>query len=93
MNKKLNMFFFILGATLFNIIVTVGVFSILLTAYTNLLMRRLPEGVHAWAIPLFFITSIAISFIVYRLTLNLLLRKIDMERYFAPIFNSRRRIH
>jgi hypothetical protein len=87
----MNTVLFILGATLFNILVTVAAFMLLLTAYAHLLMRRLPESVHPWAIPLFFIASIATSFLVYRLTLNFLVKKIDMDRYFDPIFNSRHR--
>ena len=90
-NKKVNTLLFILGATLFNIIVTVGAFLLLLTAYANFLMRRLGENANAWSIPLIFIAAIAISFVVYRVTLNLILKKIDMERYFDPIFQFRRR--
>jgi len=89
MNKKLNTVLFILGATLYNILITVSAFLLLLTAYTNLLMRRLPSGIHVWVVPLFFIAAIVISFFVYRLTLNILLKKIDMDRYFDPIFSGR----
>ena len=91
MNKKVNTLLFILGATLFNIIVTVGAFLLLLMAYANFLMRRLGENINAWSVPLIFIAAIAISFVVYRLTLNLVLKKIDMEKYFDPIFQFRRR--
>ena len=91
MNKKLNTIFFILGATLFNVLVTVGVFLLLFTVYVHLLMRRLPGAVHAWTVPLFFIAAITVSYIVYKFALNLILKKIDMERYFDVIFNRRRR--
>jgi len=89
-NKRVNTILFILGATLFNIIVTVTAFLALLTAYARLLMRRLPDSVDAWFVPLLFIAAIAVSFVVYRFSFNLLLDKIDMDKYFDPVFKSRR---
>jgi hypothetical protein len=91
MNKKANTLLFILGATLFNILVTVAAFLLLLALYAKFLMPALPESAQAWAIPLLFIAAIVVSFVVYRFALNLLLKKIDMDRYFDPIFTSRRR--
>ena len=90
MNKKLNTIFFILGATLFNILITITSFLLLLTLYAKLIMRRLPESAQAWSIPLIFIAAIAVSFVVYRFALNLLIKKIDMEQYFDPIFGGKR---
>ena len=91
MNKKLNTILFILGATLFNIIITVAAILLLLTIYANLLMRRVPESSQIWFILIIFIASIAISYVVYRFVLNFLIKKIDMEQYFDPIFSGRRR--
>ena len=91
MNKKLNTALFIVGATLFNILVTVLSFLLLLVVYARFLMRYLPEGAQAWSFPAIFIVAIAVSFVVYRFALKLLLKKIEMEKYFDPIFNSRKR--
>jgi divalent metal cation (Fe/Co/Zn/Cd) transporter len=93
MNKRMNTLLFVLGATLFNIIVTVASFLLLLAAYQNLLGNRLPPDaqVHTWSFLLVFIAAIVISFVAYRLTINQLLKKIDMDRYFDPIFTGRRR--
>jgi hypothetical protein len=93
MNKKANTLLFVLGATLFNILVTVASFLLLLAAYAKFIMRHLPPdgSAQAWAIPLIFIAAIVISFVVYRFALNFLVKKIDMDRYFDPIFTSRRR--
>ena len=91
MNKKLNTALFILGATLFNILVTVLSFLALLIVYARFIMQRLPEAAQAWSFPLIFIAAIAISFVAYRFALKLLLKKIEMEKYFDPIFNSRKR--
>ncbi|MCL1837682.1 MAG: leader peptide processing enzyme [Treponema sp.] len=91
MNKKVNTVLFILGATLFNIIITVGFFLLLLTAYAKFLMRLLPDAAQAWSFPLIFIAAIAISFVIYRFALKLLLKKIEMEKYFDPILGSRQK--
>lgn len=92
MNKKANTFLFILGATLFNILITVLIFVLLLVVYANLIMKHLPEGgAQAWALVAIFIAAIALSFIAYRFALRLLMKKINAEKYFDPIFSHRRR--
>lgn len=91
MNKKVNTILFILCATLFNIMITVLSFLLLLIAYVQFMVRLLPEGAQMWAFPLIFIASLAIAFIVYRYTLRFLMKKIDMEKYFDPLFVSRQR--
>ncbi|MCL2126914.1 MAG: leader peptide processing enzyme [Treponema sp.] len=91
MNKKVNTLFFIIGATLFNILITVLFFLLLLVVYARFIMPGLPEGAQAWAFPMIFIASIAASFAIYRFALKLLLKKIEMEKYFDPIISSKRR--
>jgi uncharacterized PurR-regulated membrane protein YhhQ (DUF165 family) len=92
MNKKMNTLLFVLGATVFNILVTVAAFLLLLAFYARLLMPYVSgEAAQAWAVPLIFIAAIVISFVVYRVSLNFLLKKIDMDRYFDPLFVSRHR--
>ena len=90
MNKKINTILFIIGASLFNIIVTVGAFLSLWIGYLVFLNPLLPEGAESWSYPLLFIASIAVSFVVYHLTLKLLMKKFDMEKYIDPIFNGRK---
>jgi membrane protein implicated in regulation of membrane protease activity len=90
MSKKTNTLLFILGATVFNILVTVASFILLLVLFAKFLMPLLPETGAAWAFPVIFIASIALSFLVYRLVLKALLKKIDMEKHFDPIFGRRR---
>ena len=90
MNKKVNTLLFILGATLFNILVTLLFFIGLLLLYAKTIMLFIPEEGSAWGFPLIFIASIALSFVIYRLVLKILLKKIDVEKYFDPIFNKRK---
>jgi len=91
MNKRLNTILFILGATVFNILITVMFFLLLLIVYAKFLLRILPEGAQTWAFPLIFIASLAIAFIIYRFAIKFLMKKIDMEKYFDPLFVSRQR--
>lgn len=91
MNKKANTLLFVLGATVFNILITVASFMALLALYARLLMPVLPEAGQAWAFPLIFIAAIALSFLIYRFTLKFLMKKIAVEKYFDPIFGGRRK--
>jgi hypothetical protein len=90
MNKKVNTILFVLGATLFNILVTVICFAVLIVLYAKTIMPVIPEDGRSWGFPLIFIASIVISFFVYRLALKLFLRKVEVEKYFDPIFKGRR---
>jgi hypothetical protein len=86
MNKKVNTLLFILGATLFNVIVAIVSFVVLLLLYINFLVPLLPEGNHSWGFTLIFLACIAISFLVYRGVMRILLDKIEIEKYFDPLF-------
>ena len=90
MNKKLNTLFFVLGATVFNILVTVVSFLLLSSVYVWLLMPRISESAAQMGFALVFILSIVASFVVYRAVLNKLLTKIKFEDYFDPILKGRR---
>ena len=90
MSKKTNTLLFILVGTVFNIFITVLSFLIFLLIYTKFLYGRLNESLSAWMLPVFFVAAIVASFFVYRLAVKLLMKKIDMEKYFDPIFGKRR---
>jgi len=90
MNKKVNTLLFVLGATLFNFIVTVICFIALLMLYTSFLAPLISEEHRPWGFLVVFIGAIALSFIIYRLVLKLLLKKVPVEKYFDPIFGKRR---
>ncbi|MCL2801723.1 MAG: leader peptide processing enzyme [Treponema sp.] len=85
MNKKINTLLFVLGATLFNIIVALASFVLLLIFYVRVLHPVIQTG-QDWAFALIFLFSIAISIIVYRIVLKILIEKVNVEKYFDPIF-------
>jgi len=89
MNKKVNTILFILGATVFNTIVAIISFFILLILYGKFIFHRIPETGYSWAVSLMLLASIAISIFVYRAVLKLFINKIDVEQYFDPLFVKR----
>ena len=91
MSKKTNTLWFVLGATIFNMAVTVLCFIGLLLLYARLLAPLLPEDKAPWGFPLIFIGSVALSFAIYRVILKLFMRRISVEKHFAPIFGGKSR--
>ena len=91
MNKKLNTVLFIIGGTVFNVLVTIITFLFFLFIYSRFLYGRVSESAAAWLMPVFFAASIAVSFFVYRFVVKIVMKKIDVEKYFNPLFVSRKR--
>ena len=90
MSKKTNTLLFILGGTIFNILVTLITFVILLFIYSKFIYFALPEESVAWMMPIMFVLSIVASFLIYRVVIKIVMKKVDMEKYFDPIFGPRR---
>ena len=89
MNKKINTFLFILGGTVFNVLITVFCFVVFLVIYSKFLYGRIGDNSVAWVLPVFFVASIAFSFLAYRLAIKIIIKKVDMDKYFDPIFRPR----
>jgi len=91
MNKKVNTLLFVLSATIFNIIVAIISFSVFFILYAEFLMNKLPESSKGWSTTLILLASLAVSFMVYRIVLKILIKKVDIEKYFDPIFAKKYR--
>ena len=91
MSKKTNTLWFILGATVFNILTTIICFLLLLVVYARFFLPSLPETAAAWGFPIIFIGAIVLSFFLYRYILKLIMKKVDIEKHFDPIFGRRRK--
>jgi len=89
MNKKLNTILFILGATLFNVIVAVLGFVVFTIIYARFFAPHISEASQAWGLSIIFLAAIVMSFILYRFALKYLMAKIDMDKYFDPIFSKK----
>ena len=92
MSKKTNTLLFLLGATVFNIVITIVCFIALLVLYGRILAPMLPQEAAAWGLPVIFVGAIALAFVIYRVIIKKLMAKIDVEKNFDPLFKPRRRI-
>ena len=90
MSKKTNTLLFILGGTIFNVLITVISFLVFLLIYSKVLYGRINESSAAWVLPVLFIAAIVVSFLVYRLAIKIIMKKVNMEKHFDPIFKQRR---
>jgi membrane protein implicated in regulation of membrane protease activity len=84
MNKKAATLWFILGATLFNILVSVLCFVALLFLYARFLIPLIPspETTAAWGFPFIFIAAVVLSFVIYRFALKRLLKRMKPDTPF-----------
>jgi hypothetical protein len=87
-NKKLNTVLFILGATIVNILVMV-VILIIGIALLGQLSETAQESAGQFLFILVFLVAIGGSFFTYNRLIKFISSKIDMEKYFHPIFRSR----
>ena len=90
MNKKTNTLLFILLGTIFNVIITVSSFLLFLVVYTKFLHPKSSDNVVAWILPVIFLASIIVSFLVYRLIIKIIIKRVNMNKYFDPIFGAHR---
>ena len=94
MSKKTNSLFFVLGATVFNIIVTFVCFILLYLLFV-LVVSILPDSLKStaasWSYPVSFLGAIILSFVIYRIVLKILVKKVDMEKHFDPVIGYKRK--
>jgi len=89
--RRLNTVLFVLGATFFNIIATLIVFVVLLLLYANVPAGLLPARLEVWVPALFFLVAVYASFLVYRLLLKMLARRIRFGDWLAPLVGAKAR--
>jgi hypothetical protein len=89
MTKRTNTLLFILGATVVNVLLYIISFLLLLFIYSRML-AGIPESVQQWAIVVILILPIGISFLAYRVILKQVLKRVDVDKHFAPLFGPRR---
>ena len=90
MNKKTNTVLFLLGATVFNLLVMFLLIVISLVLISVIFRDRLSPNVLSIIMIVLFIGSIAGAFYIYNRVLKLISRKIDMDKYFMPLFRRKK---
>jgi uncharacterized membrane protein len=89
-NKKTSTALIILAATLFNVVVTLAVFALMMLFYQKVFSAMLPEQ-RQWAFPVFFIIAIAVSFAVYFFALKIILKKLSPDKFFPRLFGGKKK--
>jgi len=89
MNKKLNTALFMIGATLFNLVLLFVLILLALLALTAVLGDRLGPNVMSILLIVVFLGAMVGSFLIYNQVVKFVARKIDMEKYFLPLFKRR----
>jgi len=90
MNKKLNTALFIIGASIVNVIIMVILMALGLALISLIVPKNISPTLASGLFILVFILSVAGSFFVYHKGIKLLAKKINMDKYFHPIFSSRK---
>jgi hypothetical protein len=90
MNKKLNTALFLIGATVFNLVLLFVLIVVALLAISVLSRGRLSGNLMSILLIVVFLGSMVASFLIYNQVIKFVSRKIDMEKYFLPLFRRRR---
>jgi hypothetical protein len=90
MNKKVNTVLFLLGATVFNLLIMFLLIVLFLVLISAIFRDSLNPNVLSILMIVVFIGSIAASFFIYGRVVKWLSRKIDMEKYFLPLFRRKK---
>jgi hypothetical protein len=90
MNKKLNTVLFLIGATIFNLLLLFVLIVLSLLLISVLARGRLSGSIMSILLIVVFLGSMVGSFLIYNQVIKFVSRKIDMEKYFLPLFKRRR---
>jgi hypothetical protein len=90
MNKKVNTVLFLLGATVFNLLIMFLLIVLFLVLISAVFRDSLNPNVLSILMIVVFVGSIAASFFIYGRVVKWLSRKIDMEKYFLPLFRRKK---
>jgi len=91
MNKKTNTALFIVGATVANILIMIVLILIGFVIISALLPKNSNPQIASILFLVVFIGSIAGSFFIYHKVVQFISKRIDMEKYFHPIFRPKKR--
>ena len=90
MNKKANTVLFVLGATVFNLLLMFILIILFLVLISVVFRDSLGPNLISIMMIVVFVGSIAASFFIYSRVVKWLSRKIDMDKYFIPLFRRKK---
>ena len=89
MNKKMNTVLFIVGASILNVILMIILMTLGLALISLIIPDNISPTIASALFIMVFLLSVGGSFFAYHK--GLLAAKIDMDKYFHPIFISKKR--
>jgi hypothetical protein len=90
-NKKVNTLLFVLGATVVNVLMMVVTFLVLFVLFARFLAPIVPPEAGQFVVLALFIVAILGTYFIYHKLVKLMQSRVDMEKYFDPIFGGKRR--
>ena len=91
MNKKMNTVLFILGASILNVILMIIIMTLGLALISLIIPDNISPTLASALFIMVFLLSVGGSFFAYHKGIKLLSTKMDMDKYFHPIFKSKKR--
>lgn len=89
MNKKINTVLFVLGASILNILLMLLLIVLGLALVGTVAGDSMSEGAASMMFLGVFVFAIAGAFFIYHRLVRFISKKIDMDKYFHPIFSRR----
>jgi hypothetical protein len=89
MNKKVNTWLFVAGATVFNVILTLGLFILFAVITFKLLGDSISPEAGVGVMFGIFLAAIVATYFAYKYLLKYIFKKWDFEKYFDPIIKPR----
>jgi hypothetical protein len=89
-NKKVNTLLFLIGATVVNIVIMAAVMVGGLFLMGRLLPERIQESAGRLLFILLFLVAVGVAFFIYNRIIKILSKRVDMDKYFHPLFRPRR---
>jgi hypothetical protein len=91
MNKKLNTFFFIILATVFNIVIIMVLMIAFVLIVGYLVPKTTPKIILNIIITALFIGTLIAAFFIYHIIVSALDKKFDLEKYLLPVFRTKKK--
>ena len=89
MHKKINTILFLIGATIANLIVLMIIFLVPLVLYMRFLATYVSNNLSALIYAVIFIGAILATYGIYNTVMAKIIAKVDMNKYFDPIFHKK----
>ena len=91
MNKKVNTFFFIIAATIFNIILIMVLMFVFMLVVGILIPKNTPAIIVNIVITVLFLGTLAAAFFIYHVIVRAIDKKVDLEKYLLPVFKTKKK--